>query len=154
MMGSLLKINWKKLEASGRCLLLVNFRHFDSGTEETARNLGRKTRCSGQNSYRVPHQSTLSLYCSASLFGALGSVHNIRPLVNMLILNVGRAVAQAVSHRVPTTVAQIRARDSCGICGGQSGTGVGFLRVLLFLLQLIHSTNCSTITTYHPRQAQ
>jgi hypothetical protein len=37
----------------------------------------------------------------------------------------GRAAAQAVSRRLPTMAARVR---SCEICGGQSGTGVGFLR--------------------------
>jgi hypothetical protein len=37
----------------------------------------------------------------------------------------------------PTTAAWVRARVwSCGICGGQSGTGAGFLRVLRFPLPI------------------
>jgi hypothetical protein len=43
----------------------------------------------------------------------------------------GRAIAQAVSRWLPTVAARVRDRImSCGICGGQSGTGAGFLRVL------------------------
>jgi hypothetical protein len=39
----------------------------------------------------------------------------------------GRAMAQAVSRRPPTTEARVRSPVSpCGICGGQSGTGTGF----------------------------
>jgi hypothetical protein len=46
---------------------------------------------------------------------------------------IGRAIAQAVSRWLPTAAARVRARVwSCGICGGQSGAGVGFLRVLRF----------------------
>jgi hypothetical protein len=39
-----------------------------------------------------------------------------------------RTVAQAISRWLPTAVARVRARvRSCGIYGGQSGTGIGFL---------------------------
>jgi hypothetical protein len=41
------------------------------------------------------------------------------------------------SHRLPTTAAWVRARVGlCGICGAQSGTGAGFLRVLRFPLSI------------------
>jgi hypothetical protein len=47
----------------------------------------------------------------------------------------GRAIAQAVSRWLPTAAARVRARVwSCGICGGQSGDGAAFLRVLRFPL--------------------
>jgi hypothetical protein len=50
---------------------------------------------------------------------------------------VGRAVAQAVSLWLPTAAARVGTRGrSCGICGAQSGTGVGFLRVLRFPLPI------------------
>jgi ribosomal protein S14 len=39
----------------------------------------------------------------------------------------GRAVAQAVSRWLPTAAARIRVQAACGVCGGQSGTGAGFL---------------------------
>jgi hypothetical protein len=45
--------------------------------------------------------------------------------------HVGRTIAHAVSSRVR---AQVR---SCGICCEQSGTGVGFLRVLRFPLPVL-----------------
>jgi hypothetical protein len=51
-------------------------------------------------------------------------------------MKVGRAVAQAVSRWLPTA-ARVRVRAACGVCGGQSGTGAGFLRVLLFPLPII-----------------
>jgi hypothetical protein len=57
-----------------------------------------------------------------------------------------REVAQAVSSRLPTAAAWVGARImSCGICGGQSGTGAGLLRVLRFPLPRVsliapHST--------------
>jgi hypothetical protein len=45
--------------------------------------------------------------------------------------NVGRAIVQVVSRWLPSAEAGI---SSCGICGGQSGAGAGFLRVYLFPL--------------------
>jgi hypothetical protein len=42
--------------------------------------------------------------------------------------HVGRAIAQAVSRRVPTAATRVLIQiRSFGICGGQSGTGAGFL---------------------------
>jgi hypothetical protein len=56
---------------------------------------------------------------------------------SLLTLAKGRAIAQAVSSRLPTA-AQIRAQvRSCGICGGQSGTETGFLRTLQFPLPIL-----------------
>jgi hypothetical protein len=45
----------------------------------------------------------------------------------------GRAIAQAVSRRLPNGATRVR---SCGICSEQSGTGTGFLRVLSFPLPI------------------
>jgi hypothetical protein len=46
-----------------------------------------------------------------------------------------RAISQAVSRWLPSAAARFRARGwSSGICGGQSGAGAGFLRVLWFPL--------------------
>jgi hypothetical protein len=54
------------------------------------------------------------------------------------IETLGRATAQAVSHWLPTAAARVRTRiRTCGICGGQSDTGVGFLRILQFPLPII-----------------
>jgi hypothetical protein len=67
---------------------------------------------------------------------------------------LGRAIAQAVSRWLPTAAARVRARVwSSGICGGQSGAGAGFLRVLRFTLpifippKILHPHN-------HPGQVQ
>jgi hypothetical protein len=47
-------------------------------------------------------------------------------------------MAQAVIRRLPTPAVQVRAQvRSCGICGRQSGTGAGFLRVLRFPLPIL-----------------
>jgi hypothetical protein len=51
---------------------------------------------------------------------------------------LGRAIAQAVSRWLPTVAAQVPARvSSCRICGGQSATGAGFLRVPQFPLPIL-----------------
>jgi hypothetical protein len=48
-----------------------------------------------------------------------------------------RHIAQAVSRRLPTTAARVRARfRSCGIYGERSGIKAGFLRVLRFPLTI------------------
>jgi hypothetical protein len=49
----------------------------------------------------------------------------------------GRAVAQAASRWLFTAAATVRVRAACGVYGGQSGTGAGFLRVLQFPLSII-----------------
>jgi hypothetical protein len=52
----------------------------------------------------------------------------------------GRAIAQAVSRWLPTAAARVRSRVwLSGICGGQSGAGAGFLRVLRFSLAIFNS---------------
>jgi hypothetical protein len=49
----------------------------------------------------------------------------------------GCAIAQAVSRRLPTEAARVRAPVKlCGICGRESGTGAGFLLVLRFPLRI------------------
>jgi hypothetical protein len=49
----------------------------------------------------------------------------------------GHAIAQAVSRWLPTVAARVRSQVwSSGICGGQSGAGAGFLRVLRFPLPI------------------
>jgi hypothetical protein len=58
----------------------------------------------------------------------------------LLYLHVdrGRGRAQAASRWFPTAAARVRAQvRSCGICGEQSGTGAGFLRVLQFPLTIL-----------------
>jgi hypothetical protein len=53
------------------------------------------------------------------------------------LVQLGRAVAQAVSRWLPTAAVRVRVRAACGVCGGQRGTGAGFLRVLRFPMPII-----------------
>jgi hypothetical protein len=58
------------------------------------------------------------------------------------LFTLGRAIAQAVSRWLPTAAARVRSRVwSSGICGGQSGAGAGFLRVLRFPLPIFMPPN-------------
>jgi hypothetical protein len=55
---------------------------------------------------------------------------------------LGRAIAEAVSRWLPTAAARVQSRIwSSGICGGQSGVGAGFLRVLRFPLAIFIPPN-------------
>jgi hypothetical protein len=45
--------------------------------------------------------------------------------------------SSAVRRWLLTAAARVRVRAACGVCGGQSGTGAGFLRVLRFSLAII-----------------
>jgi hypothetical protein len=50
---------------------------------------------------------------------------------------LSRAIAQAVSRRLPPSAARVRAQvRSCGVCSGRRGTGAAFLRVLRFPLPI------------------
>jgi hypothetical protein len=66
--------------------------------------------------------------------------------------------AQAVSRRLLTAVARVRAQiRSCEDCGGQSGIGVGFLRVLQFLLPILippTAPHSSSYIIHHPGLVQ
>jgi hypothetical protein len=77
---------------------------------------------------------------SVSRTRAFTSVHSI-VLVNLycyLCRCSGRALAQAVSRWLPTAAARVRTKvRSCAICGGQSGTGIGFLSAYRFPLPVL-----------------
>jgi hypothetical protein len=54
------------------------------------------------------------------------------------MFQLSRAIAQAVSRWLPLVAARVRSQvRSCEICGGQSGSVVGFLRVLRFSLLIL-----------------
>jgi hypothetical protein len=57
--------------------------------------------------------------------------------INVKLPQFGHAIAQAVSRWLPTAAARVRSRVwSSGVCGGKSGAGAGFLRVLRFHLPI------------------
>jgi hypothetical protein len=58
------------------------------------------------------------------------------------LLTTNRAMAQIVSRRPVAAEARVRARVfPCGICGGQSGSGIGFFSEFFsFLLSIYNST--------------
>jgi hypothetical protein len=59
-------------------------------------------------------------------------------LVSINKNNEDRAIAEEVGCQLPTVAARVRSQVmSCGICWVKSGTGVGFLRVLRFHLQIL-----------------
>jgi hypothetical protein len=76
-------------------------------------------------------------------------------LVDMEIIKLqkvlGRAIAQEVSRWLPTSAARVRAQvRSCGIRGGQSGTGADFSPSTSASPAKSHSTDYSTfIIIYH-----
>jgi hypothetical protein len=84
-------------------------------------------------------------------------IHNRKPVMERLsrvheftrastCLIIGRAIAQAVNRWLPTAAARVQTQVwSSGICGGQSGAGAGFLRVLRFPPANLNSTKFSTI---------
>jgi hypothetical protein len=77
-----------------------------------------------------------------NLRNACNAVHNHTK--QRLRAQSGRAIAQAVSCRLPTTVARLRSQvRSCGICGEQSGAGAGFLLALRFPLPILNPPTAS-----------
>jgi hypothetical protein len=87
----------------------------------------------------------LSMWISGACLWAVRRVHVAFTAAD------GRAVAQAVSRRLPNAAARIQAQArSCESCGGQIGTAIGFPRVLRFPLPRIpptapHSSSSSSI---------
>jgi hypothetical protein len=68
---------------------------------------------------------------------------------------LGSAIAQAVSRWFPAAAEWVRSRVwSSGICGGQSGGGAGFLRVLRWPHVNSHFIDCYTFIIYYPGLVQ
>jgi hypothetical protein len=74
-------------------------------------------------------------YCSFSKTKAMCSSDTSADF-HRTCLPKGRDIAEVVSHRLHMAAAR-----SCGICGWQSGTGAGFLRVLRFNLPILIPPN-------------
>jgi hypothetical protein len=52
--------------------------------------------------------------------------------------NWGSAIAQALSHWLPTAAARVHVQAACGACGGQSGIGQVFSKYFGFPCQSFH----------------
>jgi hypothetical protein len=78
-------------------------------------------------------------YGAFRLFGFLRAFSSaVSTLGVLLTVSADRAIAEAVSRGRPTAAARGQSRVwSSGICGGQSGVGAGFLRLLRFPLPFI-----------------
>jgi hypothetical protein len=71
----------------------------------------------------------MTIYCRTQRFKKFVQIHIL------LYITSGRALVKAVSRLLHTVAARVRTQvSSCGICGAQSDTGAGFLRVLPFPL--------------------
>jgi hypothetical protein len=101
------------------------------------------------NSDIAPAQSYSSTRPDVYMARCLTGNCNLRA-PSLLPTSAGRAIAQTVSRRVRT---QVRL---CGICDGQSGTGAGFLRVLLFPLPILipHSSSSIIRGWYTPKSGR
>jgi hypothetical protein len=76
--------------------------------------------------------------CSVAYLFLCIILAHIFKICNLVTEKVGCAIAQVVSHRLPRAAAWVQAQaKSCGICGGQSGTGAGFLQVHRFPLPIL-----------------
>jgi hypothetical protein len=100
-----------------------------------------------RNKYSFRYSSH-SYYCLLQIFSVAVNYHQLVSFNTIcmsivvctisLATRLGRAIAQAVSRWLPTAAARVRSQvRSCWICGGQSGTGAGFLRVLRFSLAIL-----------------
>jgi hypothetical protein len=98
--------------------------------------------CTILGSHTVPERGFISFY---HVLQNSETLHNAQPAYLCRTAPKGHAIAQAVSCWLPTAATRVRGQVwSNGICGGQSGAGVGILRVLRF--PELHSTKFSILT--------
>jgi hypothetical protein len=101
--------------------------------------------CSYCNIIHAPSASFTSSYnekskssCSRDLGShGLGSWRFLYKIITVPTHSQRPCRSSAVRRWLPTEEAWVRVRAGCGICGGQSGTGAGFLRVLRFPMPII-----------------
>jgi hypothetical protein len=89
------------------------------------------------NFHTTPHHITQENYLNFQRCKFLRTHNKVNFAKHDIPRSTGRAVAQAVRRRLPNAAARVRVQVACGVCGGQSGTGAGFLRVLRFPLPII-----------------
>jgi hypothetical protein len=127
---------WKKLDCRLPCFVVHWFRvtsYFGVVTREFSSALHV---CNDQrfSITRSADRGEICPHCSSSSSPFLKSSTLLPSFLPYLLIR-GHAIAQTVSRWLPTAAARVRAQvSSCGICGGQSGVGAGFLRVLRFPL--------------------
>jgi hypothetical protein len=74
-------------------------------------------------------------YVALAAYACAVTSHNIEEVVQAMFSVEG-------SLRLPTAAARVRVQvRSCGICGGESGAGTGFLRVLRLPLPILIPPN-------------
>jgi hypothetical protein len=79
----------------------------------------------------------ISCLCLCGLECAKWMFKEIPFFQNTRYKSIRNYLKNSLSRRLPTAAAWVRAwARSCGICGGQSETGAGFLRVLRFPLSI------------------
>jgi hypothetical protein len=102
------------------------------GTQEAQRNHGLKSRIT------VRFEVLTSVTMKSNIFWDVTQCILVQAYWRFGVTYLlGRAITQAISRWLPTVAARVRARIwYCGICGGQSGTGAGFLRILRFPLPI------------------
>jgi hypothetical protein len=84
----------------------------------------------------------------------MNPVHNLTSYHSIDLLQ-DRAVFQAVSRRLLTAEARIRAEVSpCGICGGQSATGTGFSPMNSVFHCQYHYISAPYLLMYHLEDGQ